>query len=64
MSNLDYRQDLFEKLREKVVVNLQDLWCPYHGSTAHHEDEDGNQLIEKKESGGHMPLNAAVLALW
>lgn len=64
MATLDHRQGLFERLREKVVVNLQDLWRPYHGSTAHREDEDGNQLIEKKKSGGHMPLNAAVMALW
>jgi hypothetical protein len=61
---LDHRQRLFEKLREKVVVTLQDLWRPYHGSTAHREDTDGNQLVEKKKSGGHMPLNAAVMALW
>lgn len=64
MTVLDHRQRLFEKLREKVVVTLQDLWRPYHGSTAHREDTDGNQLVEKKKSGGHMPLNAAVMALW
>ena len=64
MTNVGRRQGLFEKLREKVVVTLQDLWRPYHGSTAHREDADGNQLIEKKKSGGHMPLNAAVMALW
>ena len=64
MPSLDHRQRLFEKLREKVVVTLQDLWRPYHGSTVHREDEDGNQLVEKKKSGGHMPLNAAVMALW
>ena len=50
MSNLDHRQDLFEKLREKVVVNLQDLWCPYHGSTAHREDEGTASSSSKRRS--------------
>jgi hypothetical protein len=52
------------KIREKVVQWCKDFWRPYHGSTQHREDSDGNQLVEKKKSGGHMPLNAAVMALW
>lgn len=55
-------------LREKVVQWCRDVWRPYHGSTAHREDTDGNQMVEKKKgyaSGeGHTPLNAAVRALW
>lgn len=53
-----------ERIREKVAQWLKDVWRPYHGSTAHVEDSDGIQIIEKKKkSGGHMPLNAAVMAL-
>lgn len=58
------RQTLKENLWEKVECWLKDLWRPYHGSTKHREDADGNQLIEKKKSGGHTPLNAAVMAQW
>jgi hypothetical protein len=58
------RQTLKENLWEKVEQGLKDLWRPYHGSTVHREESDGNQLIEKKKSGGHTPLNAAVMAHW
>lgn len=61
----------FERMREKVVQNLRDLWRGYHGSTAHPDDtgeaksdSDGNRMVEKSKSGGHMPLNAAVMAFW
>lgn len=57
------RQNRKERIWEKVEQQLRDLWRPYHGSTAHREDSDGNQMVEKKKSGGHMPLNAAVMAL-
>lgn len=56
------RATLRENLWEKVEQALKDEWRPYHGSTVHREETDGNQLIEKKKSGGHMPLNAAVMA--
>lgn len=56
------RATLRESLWEKVEQALKDEWRPYHGSTVHREETDGNQLIEKKKSGGHMPLNAAVMA--
>lgn len=58
------RQTLKENLREKVLQWCKDYHRPYHGSTAHREGSDGNQLIEKKKSGGHTPLNAAVEKLW
>ncbi len=58
------RQRLKEKLWEKVEQQLRDMWRPHHGSTTHREDADGNQMVEKKKSGGHMPLNAAVMARW
>lgn len=53
-------------MREKVECWLKDLWRPYHGSTSHRptEEGDGNQLVEKKKSGDHMPLNSAVMELW
>lgn len=57
------KERLRETMREKVVQSLKDFWRPYHGSTAHREDADGNQMVEKKKSGGHMPLNAAVMAI-
>lgn len=55
---------LKEQLWEKVEQVLKDLWRPYHGSTVHREESDGNQMVEKKKSGGHMPLNAAVMKTW
>lgn len=53
-----------ERIREKVLQWLKDFWRAYHGSLQHREDSDGNQMVEKKKSGGHMPLNAAVMAQW
>lgn len=58
------KQRRFERMREKVVCWCKDYWRPYHGSTRHVEEDDGNQMIEKKKSGGHMPLNAAVMDTW
>ena len=58
------RQTLKENLWEKVEQVLRDEWRPYHGSTAHREEADGNQMVEKKKSGGHTPLNAAVMSTW
>ena len=58
------RQTLKENLWEKVEQVLRDQWRPYHGSTVHRDETDGNQMVEKKKSGGHTPLNAAVMARW
>lgn len=58
------RQTLKEQLWEKAEQCLRDLWRPYHGSTHHREEGDGNQMVEKKKSGGHTPLNAAVMKTW
>ncbi len=57
------RQRLKEHLWEKVEQHLKDMWRPYHGSETHVEDA-GPQKSEKKKAGGHMPLNAAVMARW
>lgn len=50
----------FNRIREKVLQHCKDFWRAYHGSTRHREEDDGNQMVEKKKVGGHTPLNAAV----
>lgn len=62
MVNGQLSRGQFAKMREKVEQWCRDVWRPYHGSTRHRQEDDANQMVEKKKVGGHMPLNTGVMA--